>query len=55
MYESVSLIGKRDVKALRLLLLSSQTLKGMNFQRNLNTHKPETMMVLKKAATGQAD
>lgn len=54
-YESVSLIGKSHIKALRILLLSSQTLRGMNFQRNLNTHKPETMMVLKKAATGQAD
>lgn len=37
------------------IIASSQRLKGMNFQRNLNTHKPETMMVFKKAAPRQAD
>lgn len=47
--------GKNHIKAPRILLLSSQTLRGMNFQRNLNTHKPETMMVFKKAATRQTD
>lgn len=34
-------------------MLLSQILRGMNFQRNLNTHKPETMIVFKKAATRQ--
>lgn len=38
-----------------IIASNNQTLRGMNFEKNLNTHKPETMMVFKKAATRQAD